>query len=675
MRAVSLAVLIALSTQCQAQFSETNKNIKTPQGCIAVAGSYLVRTKALNINGQEDNAEVPTLASSLVGSYGGNVEYIYNSDFSSYQGFSISGLSLSSAQSMLSTEDQVLGIEQVCLVQSQVEISDTPAITNWALDRLDQQELPLDGVFDTPSYTEHQTHIYLISQAIRGYLPGTDRLHNELAAVKAPEGLAGNHRDFRSQINNPNSVACTREGNAIAGTIAGASTGIARNSILHSYATLDCGVPAQANTSDVMMAYQAIIDHHNTHFSNEDAVILLGADTLASSGIITAIRDLANQGIPTVLPIGNQNNDDCLVDVRELPEVLAVGASGSSGLNGGIPTFIDDRWHNSSSGECVDIYAPGSSVPIPATSSGNITRGTGTFFSAGYVAGTIAVYLEQNPGASVAQSFAAITNNANKDRVRVLLDENIEDQTDESNDLLNICFLNGSCDPINPEPASITSASTDTACGDDFGIRLFGSNLTQNHRIGVNFNPFTPAARVPSGQIVSNTQGTISWCIPHTTQVDQQLRWDMSTVGIDVYLSNPTGTVIDGPVTVFRARPNSGAIEAPARIEYPTSANGGPDIQITRSTDTRVTRYEYFAANSSSVTPNDSLLASYSISPNNVSSYLFIFELDGEPGPFNPGPSGSNDRLPSGTWYLGVRACDNANNCSPITVGSHSITQ
>lgn len=88
-----------------------------------------------------------------------------------------------------------------------------------------------------------------------------------------------------------------------------------------------------------------------------------------------------NQNIPVVQAAGNDGEDACLYGLK-YSDVVSVGALSRSGS---IASF-------SNTGECVDIYAPGASVPTVA---GNSRFISGTSFAAPYVAGAVAVLMNE----------------------------------------------------------------------------------------------------------------------------------------------------------------------------------------------------------------------------------------------------------------------------------------
>ncbi|GAB4189256.1 MAG: hypothetical protein Tsb002_16140 [Wenzhouxiangellaceae bacterium] len=636
----------------QAQTSIGKDWVHTPVDCTLVSQQFLVRTpKTLSSSGFQT---ITDYANAMIAGYGGNLIGVYEAAAASYAAFAVDGMTFTNAESMAKNEADILRVEQVC----QFSANSSQINPGWALDRIDQSTLPLDQTFDIPNYTSQRTHIYILDQAIRGFFPNTVGIHNDLTAARAPQNQPSDHVYFANVPTSiRNSLSCTIHGTAVAGVIAGQQTGIARNSLLHSYATHDCQSPAITTSTLVYNALNTILDKHLQNYPNERAVINFSSNIASSTMLQQVITDLSANGILFVMSMGNDDQNGCNNTIRNMAETFTVGASGSTSLNAGIPTFPDTIWEQSNYGPCTDIYAPGSVVPTTAAASTSaITSATGTSFAAPLVTATAAVYLEQYPVATVADTISAIQSNASINTVA-----NVP-QNGGGNDLLNICFLNGSCS-TQSGPPTLLSASVATICPGSFGLTAQTSNIDSSHRIGIDFNPFDSTAVIPAGQTVQVTSGTLTWCIPATT-IDGRYRWNLTIFGEDTYLSDSSGNVIDGPIFVQRPRPSSGSIEKPNSIEYPANASGA-DIQITRSTDSRVTKYQFYASSDTTVTTSDHLLEEVTTSGYPNSIYFVRIEVESSPGPFGPTP-GDNPSIPSGTWYLGARACDSSNQCSAI---------
>lgn len=92
---------------------------------------------------------------------------------------------------------------------------------------------------------------------------------------------------------------------------------------------------------------------------------------------------------------GNSGSDDCSVAPRAVQGVLVVANS----------TIDDRRAPSSSTGSCVDLYAPGTSI-IATVPGGRTASYTGTSMAAPHAAGVAALYKEtfgDAPSGGVAQ--------------------------------------------------------------------------------------------------------------------------------------------------------------------------------------------------------------------------------------------------------------------------------
>lgn len=441
-KAIHLLALLLLTSTSHAQLTGQQKEIYVPVDCSPVSGRYIVRTpKTINTGVKQGALTVEDYADSMASLYGGTVLGVFDSTYSTYGGFGIDSMSQNDADAMLKNEENVLLVEQVC----EASAAGIQADPGWALDRIDQMDLPFSNSFDIPNYTANRTHIYVLDQAIRGFFLDSSLVHNDLLNVKAPDVHTNDHVHFRTDIPEAmrNSLACTIHGTAVAGVIGGSRTGVARNSLLHSYAAFDCQSPARSDTFYLVFALNRILSSHPENYPNERAIINYSAVNTGSIEVVQAVRDLASQNIITIVAMGNNDIDSCNITFLSMPETIAVGASGSINTSNGIPVNPDTRWEFSNYGTCTDIYAPGSSVlTTSAVGTSNLSTESGTSFAVTQVTGTIAVYLEQNPVAGHEDVLNAIKSNASVNKVTNV---SVGD-----NDLLNTCFLDGSCPPPPP---------------------------------------------------------------------------------------------------------------------------------------------------------------------------------------------------------------------------------
>lgn len=105
---------------------------------------------------------------------------------------------------------------------------------------------------------------------------------------------------------------------------------------------------------------------------------------------------------------GNENQNACNVSPARVDEALTVGST----------TTSDQRSSFSNHGSCVDLFAPGSSITSAWYNSNTAVRTiSGTSMASPHVAGAAALYLDENPSASPAAVFSAITGTATTGRL------------------------------------------------------------------------------------------------------------------------------------------------------------------------------------------------------------------------------------------------------------------
>jgi subtilisin family serine protease len=322
-----------------------------------IADRYIVVFK-------DDVRDVPGLAKQLTAAHGGSVRRTYQH---AIKGFSVT-LNENAARA-LRNNPNVAYVEQDQRVKA-------AQVGSWGLDRVDQRDLPLNGVY---SFTANGSGVtaYIIDT-------GIETSHWEFGgrAWNGFDAYGGNGQD------------CNGHGTHVAGTVGGANYGVARNVGLVGVRVLDCG--GWGTWEGVI----AGIDWVRFNRSGP-AVANLSLAGGAMQSVDDAIENLVASGVTVAVAAANDSYDACYYSPARAPSALTVGASNQ---------YDQQAWF-SNYGSCVDLYAPGEGITSAWLYGGTNTI-DGTSMASPHVAGAAALYLQGNPGASPATVNAHILGNA-----------------------------------------------------------------------------------------------------------------------------------------------------------------------------------------------------------------------------------------------------------------------
>jgi subtilisin family serine protease len=237
---------------------------------------------------------------------------------------------------------------------------------SWGLDRIDQQQLPLNQTY-TYNFDGTGVHVYIIDTGIRA-------THTEFG------GRADAVYDAIGDGHNGND--CNGHGTHVAGTIGGSTYGVAKLVSLHAVRVLDC--QGSGSYAQVINGVDWVTQHH---LAPAVANMSLGGST--SNTVDLAVNNSVAAGVFYAVAAGNGYHDDaCNHSPARAASAYTVAAS-----------TIDDILANYSNvGNCVAIFAPGSAITSAWNSSDTASNTiSGTSMATPHVAGGAVLLLQKHP--------------------------------------------------------------------------------------------------------------------------------------------------------------------------------------------------------------------------------------------------------------------------------------
>ncbi|CAG7650512.1 S8 family peptidase [Actinacidiphila bryophytorum] len=239
------------------------------------------------------------------------------------------------------------------------------AASSWGLDRIDQRNLPLDGQFTTTGKGAGAT-AYIMDT-------GIDFGHSEFGGRAVP--------GFDAVGDGRNGQDCQGHGTHVAGTVGGATYGVAPQAKLVSVRVLGC---------DGTGSWAGIIAGFDWVAKNAQQPAVLNASL--GGGFSPAVNDaataVADAGVLPVVAAGNSSEDACNISPAGAAGAFTVGATDSADRQTGFSNF----------GDCLTLYAPGQNITSAKLGGGSVAL-SGTSMASPHAAGVALLYKAANPSA------------------------------------------------------------------------------------------------------------------------------------------------------------------------------------------------------------------------------------------------------------------------------------
>ena len=434
---LSLSVVIGLSGASFASSAAELRTVPRP-----VEGQYIVVLKesAASLSGESNRAaRVSAVAQEMANAHRANLVRTYEH---ALRGFAVRADD--NALARLLADPRVAYVEEDGVVHA----SATQSGATWGIDRTDQRDLPLSGTY-TYDTTASTVHAYIVDT-----------------------GILSSHGDFGGRVSGGYSAIsdgrgttdCNGHGTHVAGTVAGATWGVAKGAQLHPVRVLGCD--GSGTNSGVIAGMDWVAGNHV-----KPAVANMSLGGGASTSTDDAVARMTSAGVTVVVAAGNDNSNACNYSPARAASAITVGSTTSS----------DARSSFSNYGSCLDIFGPGSSITSAWYTSNTATNTiSGTSMASPHVAGVAALYLAVNPGATPSQVTSAIINASTPNKVT-------SPGTGSPNRLL-YSFFDGSTPPPPPPPGELTKGVPVTNLSASTGNWLHYTMVVPSGASNLNFN-------------------------------------------------------------------------------------------------------------------------------------------------------------------------------------------
>ncbi|WP_069812507.1 S8 family peptidase [Streptomyces sp. TP-A0874] len=338
----------------------------------AIAGSYIVLmdddVKSVKVADKKDLAK----------EYGGKLRRNY----SSINAFSANGLTEAEAKKLAADPAVAKVVQNKTFTIA--ETQDNPP--SWGLDRIDQAETAGDQAYTYPDSAGEGVTAYVIDTGVR--------ISHEDFEGRAEYGYDAVDDDESAEDGNGH-------GTHVAGTIAGASHGVAKKADIVAVRVLND--QGSGTTEQVVAGIDWVTENHE---GPSVANMSLGGG--ADEALDAAVQKAIESGVTFGVAAGNESSDASGSSPARVEEAITVAAS----------TDADEQASYSNYGEIVDIYAPGTDITSTWNDSDSATNTiSGTSMATPHVVGAAAVYLGGHEDATPEEVATALTDGATEDAI------------------------------------------------------------------------------------------------------------------------------------------------------------------------------------------------------------------------------------------------------------------